>query len=73
MGGIKKEEKEIVGSSPTMTKKKVVSTGSTTAIKSTATKAKKPVAGIDENGTFRAWDNAKAWQNQKKPRPRKAA
>lgn len=23
------------------------------------TKSKKPVAGIDENGTFRAWDNAK--------------
>lgn len=29
------------------------------AAKTVAAKAKKPVAGIDENGTFRAWDNAK--------------
>lgn len=30
------------------------------------TKSKKPVAGIDENGTFRAWDNAKTVAKQKK-------
>lgn len=29
-------------------------------------KAKKPVAGIDENGTFRAWDNAKTKAAPKK-------
>ena len=36
--------------------------------KSTAAKKTKPVAGIDENGTFRAWDNAKT-----KARPKKDA
>ena len=37
------------------TTKNVVSRASTTAA------SKKPVAGIDENGTFRAWDNAKKY------------
>ncbi len=59
--------------------KKVGAASSTTAAKSTATAAKnvvsrasttaaskKPVAGIDENGTFRAWDNAKTKAASKK-------
>ena len=70
MGGIKKEEKEIAGSSPTMTKKapaaKSVPAKAATATKSSSAKAKKPVAGIDENGTFRAWDNAKTVAKSKK-------
>ncbi|MBR0486328.1 MAG: type IIA DNA topoisomerase subunit B [Treponema sp.] len=37
-----------------------------TAAAKTASKAKKPVAGIDENGTFRAWDNAKTKAAPKK-------
>ena len=45
-------------------------TEKTTAVKKTAAKnsvkAKKPVAGIDENGTFRAWDNAKTKAKPKK-------
>ena len=45
--------------------KKVVSTRSTT----TKSKSKKPVAGIDENGTFRAWDNAKTVAKKKAAAP----
>ena len=103
MGGIKKEEKEIVGSRATMTKKSSVTTKNSsaatkklrattkteksvtsaanakkapaaksapakaaTATNSSSAKAKKPVAGIDENGTFRAWDNAKTVAKSKK-------
>lgn len=41
------------------------------AAKTTAkTASKKPVAGVDENGTFRAWDNAKTVS--KKPAEKKA-
>ncbi len=36
------------------------STAAKTAAAKTSAKAKKPVAGIDEDGTFRAWDNAKS-------------
>ncbi len=43
------------------TKASSVKTAASKAPAKTAasSKAKKPVAGIDENGTFRAWDNAK--------------
>ncbi|MDD5790289.1 MAG: toprim domain-containing protein [Spirochaetia bacterium] len=51
----------------TAASKTVAKTSKTTAAAKTGTKSaaktpaksKKPVAGIDENGTFRAWDNAK--------------
>ena len=42
----------------------------TTAKAATKTAAKKPTAGVDENGTFRAWDNAKTVS--KKPVEKKA-
>ncbi len=43
----------------TKTAAKAASSSKTAASAKTASKSKKPVAGIDENGTFRAWDNAK--------------
>ena len=59
MGGIKKEEKVVSTSSTASVAKK------TAAVKKGP--AKKPVAGIDEEGTFRAWDNAKTVAKSKKP------
>ena len=74
MGGIKKEESQAVKktTAKSSSEKKVVSTSSTTATKSTTKKAK-PTAGIDENGTFRAWDNAKTVAKSKKAEPPKSS
>ncbi|MBE6353492.1 MAG: type IIA DNA topoisomerase subunit B [Treponema sp.] len=44
-----------------------------TAASKTVKKAAKPVAGIDENGTFRAWDNAKTVAKSKTVKTEKAA
>ncbi|MBQ4379061.1 MAG: hypothetical protein II821_07690 [Treponema sp.] len=45
-------------------------TKSVSSVKATASsKSKKPVAGIDEEGTFRAWDNAKTVAKSKKTAP----
>ena len=57
MGGIKKEESQTV--------KKTTAKSSSVKTKSVTKKAK-PTAGIDENGTFRAWDNAKTVAKTKK-------
>lgn len=46
--------------------KKVTAAKSATTTKTTSAKSKKPVAGIDEEGTFRAWDNAKTVAKSKK-------
>ncbi len=65
MGGIKKEngEKAVKAAAPKKTAVKTAAAKTaaktTAAAKTVAAKTKKPVAGIDENGTFRAWDNAK--------------
>ena len=55
-------EKKPAVKSATTTK----TTATKTTEKATAAKAKKPVAGIDEEGTFRAWDNAKTVAKSKK-------
>ncbi len=76
MGG-KTETSNVQGAAKTEKKtketKKTESVKKTPAKKTTATsktktttKTKKPVAGIDENGTFRAWDNAKTKAAPKK-------
>ena len=60
MGGIKKDGVVSSSAKSTETKSKTKSAAS----KKTAS-SKKPVAGIDENGTFRAWDNAKSKAKEK--------
>ena len=85
MGGIKKEngeksavEKKVTvakaSSKATSASKKSVQPQETKSAKSVASaskesKSKKPVAGIDENGTFRAWDNAKTVAKKKAAAP----
>ena len=64
MGGkISKSAAENAGSAKTKKKAepKKKQSAKVSAVKPAAVKtaAKKPAAGIDENGTFRAWDNAK--------------
>ena len=41
-------------------KSKKTSSKTVKSVSSKTEAKKKPVAGIDENGTFRAWDNAKS-------------
>ena len=72
MGGIDNSKKSAGVKSPASKSTVKQSTAAKTASeKKTAapakkTAAKKPVAGIDENGTFRAWDNAKTKAAPKK-------
>ena len=51
--------------------RKTVSSAKTSAVSRAS--SKKPVAGIDENGTFRAWDNAKTKAAPKKAGEEKTA
>lgn len=53
-------------SSKTSAKTSAAKSVKSVASKTSASKSKKPVAGIDENGTFRAWDNAKTKATPKK-------
>ncbi|HAC31517.1 MAG TPA: DNA topoisomerase IV, partial [Treponema sp.] len=72
MGGIDNSKKSAGVKSPasksTVKKSTAAKTASekNTAAPAKKTAAKKPVAGIDENGTFRAWDNAKTKAAPKK-------
>ena len=72
MGGIDNSKKSAGVKSPasksTVKKSTAAKTASEkkTAAPAKKTAAKKPVAGIDENGTFRAWDNAKTKAAPKK-------
>ena len=72
MGGIDNSKKSAGVKSPasksTVKKSTAAKTASEkkTAAPAKKTAAKKPVAGIDENGTFRAWDNAKTKATPKK-------
>ena len=72
MGGIDNSKKSAGVKSPasksTVKKTTAAKTASEkkTAAPAKKTAAKKPVAGIDENGTFRAWDNAKTKAAPKK-------
>ena len=72
MGGIDNSKKSAGVKSPasksTVKKSTAAKTASEkkTAAPAKKTAAKKPVAGIDENGTFRAWDNAKTKAPPKK-------
>ena len=72
MGGIDNSKKSAgTASSASKSTVKKSTAAKTASEKKTAapakkTAAKKPVAGIDENGTFRAWDNAKTKAAPKK-------
>ena len=55
------------------TEKKTVEKKTAAKTEKTFIKAKKPVAGIDETGTFRAWDNAKTKAKPKKTEEKTSA
>ncbi len=65
--------KTATAAAKTTAKTAIKTTAKATAAKTAAKVTKKPVAGIDENGTFRAWDNAKTVAKSKKAKEEQPA